>query len=141
MIGTGVDTIEIERIKRMVERHKNLDRIYTKLELAYIIGKGNRAETYAGIFAAKEAVVKALGTGFRGIEWKEIEIDHDQAGKPIAHLTGKAEDWRKEQGIRGVSLSISHDRSRAIAFAVTWTDTDNEGELIDGKCLENLGGN
>jgi holo-[acyl-carrier protein] synthase len=136
-----VDTIEIARVKRMVERHKNLDRIYTKLELAYIIGKGNRAETYAGIFAAKEAVVKALGTGFRGIEWKEIEIDHDQAGKPFARLTGKAELWMKDKGIKGVSISISHDQSRAIAFAVTWTEYDNEGDLIDGKCLENLGGN
>ncbi len=139
MIGTGVDIIEIERIKRMVERHKNLDRIYTNQELTYIIGKGNRVETYAGIFAAKEAVVKALGTGFRRIEWTEIEIDHDEAGKPIVAIHGKAAKHVAEQGIRGISVSISHDRIQAIAFAVVWTEGDNEGELKDGKYMENLG--
>ena len=139
MIETGVDIIEIERIKRMVERHKNLDRIYTKQELTYIMGKGNRIETYAGIFAAKEAVVKALGTGFRGIEWTEIEIDHDEAGKPIVITHGKAAECVAEQKIRGISISISHDRTQAIAFAVAWTEEDNEGELKDGKYMENLG--
>lgn len=141
MIGTGVDIIEIDRIKRMVERHKNLDRIYTNQELTYIMGKGNSVETYAGIFAAKEAVVKALGTGFRGIEWTEIEIDHDAAGKPIVITHGKAASHVAEHGIRGISVSISHDRIQAIAFAVAWTEEDNEGELKDGKYMENLGRN
>lgn len=141
MIGTGVDIIEIERIKRMVERHKNLDRIYTNQELTYIIGKGNRVETYAGIFAAKEAVAKALGTGFRGIEWTEIEIDHDKVGKPLVVTHGKAADHVAKLGFRGISISISHDRMQAIAFAVAWTDEDNEGELKDGKYMENLGRN
>jgi len=141
MIETGVDIIEMERIERMVERHKNLDRIYTNLELTYIMGKGNRIETYAGIFAAKEAVVKALGTGFRGIEWTEIEIDHDEMGKPLVVTHGKATKHVTEQGIRGISISISHDRIQAIAFAVVWTEEDNEGELRDGKYMENLGRN
>ena len=116
-LRTGVDLIEIDRIAEMVSRHGNhyLERIYTPAELEIC---GKRAESLAGRFAAKEAVVKALGCGIGEVTWKEIEILDNGQRAPVLHLNGKAAQKADELGLTDWSVSISHDQSRVIAFAV-----------------------
>ena len=120
MLRTGVDIIELERMRIAIERHgqRFLQRVYTPAELTHC---GERLESLAGRFAAKEAVAKALGTGIwrHGVCWTDIEIDREPAsGRPLLHLHGAAARRADALGLREWSLSISHDRSRAIAFVV-----------------------
>jgi holo-[acyl-carrier protein] synthase len=116
IIGIGVDIIEIERIAQAIQRHGNtfIDKLFTKKEQAQ---KGDKQPHlfYAGRFAAKEAVVKALGTGFRGITWKDIEIFNDSRGKPIATLS-ESQTIRFENP--KLLITISHSKEHACAFCV-----------------------
>lgn len=121
-LSVGVDIIELDRIGRAVRRHGDrfLARIYTPAELAYCRG---RAAELAVRFAAKEAVSKALGVGLssissQGIGWQEVEILADPRGKPLVHLTGRAQALAAEQGLRSWAISLSHGRDHAIAFVV-----------------------
>ena len=119
-LRTGVDMIEIERVAEAVSAHGDrfLERVYTPAELAYCRG---RRESLAARFAAKEAVAKALGTGIwrRGVTWTDIEILSDpESGAPILHLHGDAATLAQAQGLTVWSLSLSHDRTHAIAFVV-----------------------
>jgi holo-[acyl-carrier protein] synthase len=112
-MGLGTDIIEIKRIQgNMNERF--LFRIFTVNERERIAGKSYRA---AGIFAAKEAVSKALGTGISGFGWKDIEILKKESGQPYVCLHGKAEAIAAEQGIKEMEISISHCRAYATAVA------------------------
>ena len=117
ILRTGVDLIEIARIEEVVSRHGKhyLERIYTPAELELC---GNRAESLAGRFAAKEAVAKALGCGIGDVEWKEIEILGDDQNAPVLHLDGKAAQKADEMGLVTWSVSISHDKTQVIAFVV-----------------------
>jgi holo-[acyl-carrier protein] synthase len=120
MLRTGVDLIEIERIRTAIERHgtRFLSRIYTPTELAHCQG---RAESLAGRFAAKEAVAKALGTGIwrHGVDWRDIELLRDpSSGAPQLHLHNAAAHHAARLGLTEWSVSLSHDRERAIAFVV-----------------------
>jgi holo-[acyl-carrier protein] synthase len=121
-ITTGIDVIEIERIKSARERWGNrfLNRIYTPKELVYCLAKNERL---AGRFAAKEAVSKALGVGIRALRWKDIEVLRGEGGKPHVFLHGKAAKIANTQGIAGLDVSITHSRSEAIAFVVAWRET------------------
>jgi len=113
-MGLGTDIIEIERIrKNMNERF--LHRVFTDKERKRIEGKSYRA---AGIFAAKEAASKALGTGISGFGWRDIEILKKESGEPYICLHGKAEEIAKERGIKEMEISISH--CRTYATAVVW---------------------
>jgi len=116
-LTTGVDLIEIDRIKEVVARHGKdyLDRIYTPAELEYC---GKRTESLAGRFAAKEAVAKALGSGIGEVDWKEIEILGDEQNAPTLTLHGTAEQKAKELGLTTWSVSISHSQSHSVAVAV-----------------------
>lgn len=116
-IATGVDLIEIDRIVEVIARHGNhyLQRIYTPAELEQC---GKRAESLAGRFAAKEAVVKALGSGIGDITWKEIEILGDENNAPKLTLTGAAKQKADELGLTSWSVSISHSQSHSVAFVV-----------------------
>lgn len=116
-LATGVDLIEIARIEEVISRHGKhyLERIYTPAELEYC---GKRAESLAGRFAAKEAVVKALGCGIGDVTWKEIEILGDEQNAPILTLTGTAKQKATELGLLHWSVSISHSQSHSVAFAV-----------------------
>lgn len=116
-LATGVDLIEIARIEEVIARHGKhyLERIYTPAELVYC---GRRAESLAGRFAAKEAVVKALGCGIGDVTWKEIEILGDEQNAPVLTLTGAAEQKAKELGLVNWSVSISHSQSHSVAFVV-----------------------
>ena len=114
--GIGTDITEIDRIIRAAEKQSFLDRIYTKKEQGLF--HGNNYQTLAGNFAAKEAVAKALGTGFKGCAPVEIEILRNENGKPYAVLHGNAKEIYESMGCRSISVSISHSNENAVAFAV-----------------------
>ena len=116
--GLGVDLMDVERIKRALERHPRfLARVYSPVEQAAIAQRG--AETAAGYFAAKEAVAKALGTGFaQGIMPEQIEVTHADNGQPGARLTGAAQARLEQMGGGRILLSLSHEGDTAIAFAL-----------------------
>ncbi len=116
-VRTGVDAIEIERIREVLDRYGShfLDRVYTAGEQAR---SGGRAEELAARFAAKEAVSKALGTGMRGVLWKEIEVVNDLRGKPLVRLHGAAQRRATELGFTDIDVSLTHSRDLAIAFVV-----------------------
>lgn len=116
-LATGVDLIEIARIEEVIARHGKhyLERIYTSAELEYC---GRRAESLAGRFAAKEAVVKALGCGIGDVSWKEIEVLGDEQNAPILTLHAMAGEKARELGLTTWSVSISHSQSHVVAFVV-----------------------
>lgn len=119
IVGTGIDIIEIERIRQAIERNdKFLNKIFDNEELKYIAEKGNSIQTIAGMFAAKEAIGKALGYGIREYQWQDIIIKHDELGKPYAELKRKADLIAKRIGIVDLELTISHLKENAMAIAV-----------------------
>lgn len=123
IIGIGTDIIEINRIREAIAKNtKFIDKLFSKNEQQYLISRNMRAEFVAGRFAAKEAVAKALGTGFSGFEFKDIEIDRTAAGKPIVVLKGKAKQIAQKHGDYKVHLSISHGTDNAIAYAILEVD-------------------
>ncbi|MEW6064544.1 ACP synthase [Desulforamulus profundi] len=117
MKGIGTDIIEIERIELAVSRsgQQFLDRVFTPAEQEHCKGK---VQCLAGRFAAKEAILKALGTGLRELRWTNIEILPNYLGKPEVKLTGAALELAEKMDVARVLVSISHDRGRAVAFAV-----------------------
>jgi holo-[acyl-carrier protein] synthase len=117
MLTTGVDIIEIDRIQRVLERwgDRFLRRIYTEGEASYCRG---RAQNLAARFAAKEATMKALGTGLRGVGWRDIEVVRNEAGAPSLVLHGRAQVRAETLGVRELALSLSHSRNYAVAFVV-----------------------
>ncbi|MFL0269046.1 holo-ACP synthase [Candidatus Clostridium radicumherbarum] len=121
ILGIGVDIVEIRRIKEAIERNDNfINKLFNKEEIEYLKLRGFRPEFVAGRFAAKEAVSKALGTGFRGFGFKDIVIDRTTLGKPIALLKGKAKEIAKKLGANGykIDISISHGEDSAIAYVI-----------------------
>lgn len=117
--GIGVDIIEIDRIeKAMKKTDRFLTRLFTEREIAYFTSKNMKAESVAGNFAAKEAVVKALGTGLRGFQWTDIEILRDELGKPVVYLYNGADQVAKDLEISQIMLSISHCKTYAVANGV-----------------------
>ena len=120
LLGVGVDLCGIARIERAIEKAHFYERVFTPEERAYLDQKGkSRAQSAAAMFAAKEAVAKALGTGFSGgvMPWN-ISVVHDEKGAPGAELTGAAKARMEQIGGRNVMLSLSHEGDSAIAFAV-----------------------
>ncbi len=117
MHSVGVDIIEIGRIEKAIERWglRFLRRIYTEAELRLYHNKPSRL---AGRFAGKEAVMKTLGTGARGVGWREIEILSDRRGKPLVFLYGKAQNRAEELGLGKLAISLSDSREYAVAFVV-----------------------
>src|SRR5512143_2605914 len=117
LLRTGVDLIEIERIRDVIARHgkRYLDRIYTAKELEQA---RQDAETLAGRFAAKEAVAKALGTGIGEVGWQDIEVLGDDQNAPALSLHGSAARKAMELGLSTWSVSISHSMTHAVAFVV-----------------------
>jgi holo-[acyl-carrier protein] synthase len=117
MIYTGVDLIEIPRIARVLERYPKrfLDKVFTPGEQAYSRG---RAPQLASRFAAKEAVMKALGTGVRGVPWKDVEVTRQPGKAPEILLHGTARTRAEKMGIHRLALSLSHSRDFAVASVV-----------------------
>lgn len=119
IIGTGIDIVEISRIGRAIARNPRfLARVFTSDEVDYFLKTGNRTYNIAGTFAAKEAVLKSLGTGLRDMGWKDIEITRNSLGKPSVILHGNAKALASDAGIMHIHISISHEREHAIAGAV-----------------------
>lgn len=121
ILGIGTDITECLRIAKMIERHGELfiTRVYTEHEIAYCSSRKAATQHYAGRWAAKEAVLKALGTGWRrGISWRDVEVRNQPSGAPIIVLRGGARDVFEEAGIEKVHISISHSRTNAIAYAI-----------------------
>lgn len=119
--GTGLDVAEVDRIRAAIERfgRRFIERVYTPAEIAYVGRKANRFERYAARFAAKEAGMKAIGTGWRhGVRWRDFEVANLPSGKPTLLLHGVAARFAERLGVKSVSLSITHTAAVAVAFVI-----------------------
>jgi holo-[acyl-carrier protein] synthase len=127
ILGIGTDIIECARISEMVDKHGDLflQRVYTQQEIQYCSGRKAAHQHYAGRWAAKEAVLKALGTGWaHGIKWTDVEVVNQQGGKPTIVLRGKALEIGNQQGIDCMMISISHCKNYATAYATAVRNAD-----------------
>ena len=121
IVGSGVDLCEVARIKDAIERHgrRFLERVYTDREIDYAQRKANLYERYAARFAAKEAGMKALGTGWRGgVKWRDFEVTNLPSGRPTLQFHGKAAEFAKKLGVETISLSITHTSVQAMALVI-----------------------
>jgi len=155
IIGCGIDIIEIDRIEDVLNANSNfITRIFCNTEIEYIKIKKSNTNTIAGLFAAKEAISKALGSGIRDFKWKDIEIYHDNLGKPFVRLYNNAKIIASSKNIDTIHISITHDKDKAAAFAIAegkklareydnkhLISNQNNAIVIDkelvGKCLPN----
>ena len=125
IVGIGTDITECARIEKMIRRHGAhfLDQVFTDREIAYSSSKKRSAEHFTGRWAAKEAVLKALGTGWiGGISWKDVEVVNEPGGRPNVVLHGGAQKIASRLGITGIQISISHCASHAVAMAVSLSE-------------------
>jgi holo-[acyl-carrier protein] synthase len=121
IVGLGTDIAEIDRIEAAIARYGAafLKRIYTAREAAYCERHKNKFERYAARFAAKEAGMKALGTGWRlGVRWRDIEVANAPSGKPTLSLAGVAREFAERLGVKNISLSITHSGNLALAQVI-----------------------
>ena len=121
IVGTGVDLCEVGRIETAIGRHgrRFVERVYTAREIAYAERKTNKYERFAARFAAKEAGMKALGTGWRGgLGWRDLEVTNLPSGRPTLAFHGKAAEIAEKLGVRNVSLSITHTKDQAMAMVI-----------------------
>lgn len=138
----GVDIVKIDRIKKIIEknREKFYEKIFTIKEINYIYKKNHNRQTVAGLFASKEAISKALGSGIGDLNWKDIEILHNNDGKPYLNLNQKITEKLQKINLSDIQISISHERDYAIAFA-NGERKNKDGFLNDmvlDKSLSNL---
>lgn len=119
MTGIGIDITEVKRIEELSLRHKEfLSRVYTPREIEFCTRKKNKYQHLAARFAAKESVLKALGTGWSGsIGWTDVEIVNDRWGKPEVNTYGRVKEIVNERGIKRIVISLSHCRDYAVACA------------------------
>ena len=121
IVGLGVDIAEIDRMEVAISRHGTaiLERLFTPAEIAYCERHKNKFERYAGRFAAKEAAMKALGTGWRGgVRWRDIEVTNSASGKPSLRLEGATRQIADCLGVKNISLSITHSGNLAFAEVI-----------------------
>ena len=117
----GIDMVDCRRMAEVIDRHgrRFLERVFTPAELAYCQGRKREIEHLAGRFAAKEAVLKVLGTGWRnGIKWTDVEVRNEPSGQPKANLSGECRRIAEELGLTTILISISHIETHAIASAI-----------------------
>jgi len=125
IVGSGVDLAEVDRIRKSIERFgtRFVDRIFTPGEIAYVEKKANRFERYAARFAAKEAGMKAIGTGWkRGVTWHDFEVANLPSGKPTLKLTGVAAEVAAQMRVKNIALSMTHTAQYGMAQVIleTW---------------------
>jgi holo-[acyl-carrier protein] synthase len=121
IVGTGIDIVEVPRVASAIARfgERFLRRIYTEAEIRYCESKANRIERYAARFAAKEAALKAIGTGWkRGVAWTDVEVRREPGGRPTIGFSGKAAEFARGLGMAHASLSLSHTAEQAIAQVI-----------------------
>lgn len=136
--AVGVDMIEIPRVARVLQRHPRrfLDRVYTPEEVAFCRG---RVPELAARFAAKEAVMKALGTGARSVAWRDIEVLPDRRGKPLVYLYGGAEARAEAIGLHAIDISLSHLADFAVAVVVSAQERrEQEHDVARARLVERL---
>jgi holo-[acyl-carrier protein] synthase len=129
IVAHGIDLVDRARIEQMLDRHgeRFLKRVFTAAEQAYASANRDTIEKLAGRFAAKEAILKLMGTGWRGkIAWTDIEVTNNPAGQPQVKLTGEVERLAGNLGIKHISVSITHTANFAIASAVALTQSDEQ---------------
>jgi holo-[acyl-carrier protein] synthase len=122
--GIGIDVAEVDRIREAIERHGHrfTSRIYTAAEIAYVERKANRFERYAARFAAKEAGMKAIGTGWKGgVRWQDFEVSNLPSGRPTLLLHGEAARIASVLGVRNIALSITHTAAQGVAIVILET--------------------
>lgn len=134
MLTTGVDFIEIDRVSRVLDRYgeRFLRRVFTPGEIAYCRG---RAPNLAARFAAKEAVMKSLGTGFRGVGWRDIEVIRSPSGAPGPRLHGRAKRRAERLGVTEIAISLSHSRGFAMVVAVAMRPDTAESLQVTAATL------
>jgi holo-[acyl-carrier protein] synthase len=121
IVGTGIDIAEVPRIAQSIERfgERFLRRVFTDGEIRYCDSKANRVERYAARFAAKEAGMKALGTGWsHGVTWRDVEVSRAPGGRPTISFHGKAAEFAAKLGAKNVALSLTHSQQYAIAQVI-----------------------
>jgi holo-[acyl-carrier protein] synthase len=121
IVGTGIDLAEVPRIRQSIERFGDrfLERVFTAGEISYCDSKANRMERYAARFAAKEAAMKALGTGWsQGVRWRDCEVTRLPGGRPTISFHGKAAAFAAKLGVKNAALSLSHTAEQAIAQVI-----------------------
>lgn len=121
ILGTGIDLAEVARIREAVDKYgrRFLERVFTAEEIAYVESKANRYERYAARFAAKEAGMKAIGTGWRrGVRWQDFEVRNQRSGKPGLVLHGEAAEVARRMGVETIHLSLTHTAALAQAFVI-----------------------
>ena len=121
IVGTGIDIAEVPRIADSIQRfgERFLHRVFTEGEIRYCDSKANRAERYAARFAAKEAAMKALGTGWNhGVRWRDVEVFREPGRRPTIKFHGKAAEFAARMHAKNISLSLSHTTEQAIASVI-----------------------
>jgi holo-[acyl-carrier protein] synthase len=122
IVGSGIDVCEVDRIQTAIQSsygHRFVERVFTQLEIAYAESKANKFERYAARFAAKEAGMKALGTGWRGgLSWRDLEVANLPSGRPTLRLNGKAAEIAEQLGVRQISLSLTHTAAQGVAVVI-----------------------
>jgi holo-[acyl-carrier protein] synthase len=125
IVGIGTDIVECLRIRRLIEQHGELflNRVYTEREIRYCQGRRHATEHFAGRWAAKEAVLKCLGTGWRrGLCWTDLEIRNDPGGQPRVLMCGAAKDLAQSLRVSDILITLSHCRAYATAYALAVRD-------------------
>ena len=146
IFGIGTDIIEINRIKKAMERYPRfVDRLFSDEELEYYKDKQWNPQNIAGGFSAKEAVFKAIGTGLHKFKWKEVEIIRDIKGKPIVRLNGRVKEFADSNYIGLIHVSVTHCREYAAATAVAevslekrWMDIESMLISANEDCRRNI---
>jgi len=121
IVGIGIDVEEVARIREAMERHgrRFVDRIFSPAEIAYVERKANRFERYAARFAAKEAGMKAIGTGWRrGVRWLDFEVANLPSGRPTLRMHGVAAKVAEGLGVRNIALSLTHTAQQGVAIVI-----------------------
>jgi holo-[acyl-carrier protein] synthase len=128
IVGTGIDLCEVERIKKAIcssHGERFVERVFTAREIAYSERKANRYERYAARFAAKEAGMKALGTGWRGgLGWRDLEVVNMSSGRPTLTLHGRAGEIAHRLGVKNIALSLTHTAEQAMAMVILESGPD-----------------
>jgi|TARA_B100000959_G_scaffold273700_1_gene324546 holo-[acyl-carrier protein] synthase len=121
IFGTGIDIIEIDRIKRSLQKYSDRfeQRVFTQKEIDYCHSQADPAKHLAARFSVKEAVLKCFGTGMTGgILWKDIEVDKQESGQPVLKLYGKGKQLFDQLNLKSIHISITHDKNYAVAHAI-----------------------
>ncbi len=121
ILGIGTDLAQVERIRNTIAQYGDrfLNRVFTERERTYALNKANSAERFAARFAAKEAGMKAIGTGWKnGVTWKDFEVVNESSGRPTLHLSGIALSSARAIGVKRISISLTHTAETALAVVI-----------------------